>query len=133
MRRLPALLLLTLALALLAVNPVSAAPAPEGTEVMIAVPGYLSVDGELDLVVFTNQASYTRTDIPFLCFLRQPGEVFEVRPMMMRDISAGQAGVVRNIITNEPFEAGTRLRGMTFLRECEVDGQVYRIYVGVTE
>jgi hypothetical protein len=57
MRRLPTFVILVLVFALLALTPVAAAPAEQGTEVMIAVPEYIPVNGELDLVVFSGQVA----------------------------------------------------------------------------
>jgi hypothetical protein len=130
MRRL-LILLTAVGFVALSVGPVAAAPGTSsGTEVMIAVPYPLAVDGELDLVVFTGAPAST-IDVPFLCFL-EPG-TFEVRPLAIQDQSGGQHGLARGIITNLPVTPGTRLSGMGFLRECEVGGVTYRVYVGVTE
>jgi hypothetical protein len=130
MRRIPILLVLLLVLALLAVVPVSAEPAGGGTEVVIAVPAYVRVDTEIDLVMFTGRPG-TTVDVPFYCFY-DAGQ-YPAGRMVILDKTFGQAGAVTDVISNLEFKAGTRMEGMTFRGYCDINQAPYVVYQGVTQ
>jgi hypothetical protein len=129
-RRLAITLLAAGLLLLLAVAPVSAGPDPAETDLIVFVPGYVPIDGSLDLLVFTGTPeAYVEVDAQDFCdYSDIEYGVYEARKMVIQDFSNNQHGAIVDVIVSEPLKAGTKIDSMLYLDHCTIDGNIYKTY-----
>ena len=118
-------LALTCLLLLSAVPGVASASHAEETTLLLAVPTYVPLDGDISMVVFTGGRTQDVTDTS--CGVAHEN-------VAVYDTSTGYAGRVTEVLVDAEMPQGTRVTNFIYFATCRLqDGAYYIVYSGTVE